>query len=173
METSISSQFLTSSAVHLKENLGRIKKTTALIDEEQFWNKSNEQTNSIGNLLLHLNGNITQYILSAIGGKKDTRIREKEFDIESRTDMKKLISRHERVVNEAISIMLIAHKKDLRRKYLVQGFEKTGLEIILHVVEHYSYHTGQVAQAVKLMKNVDLGFYKGKNLNVLNAKIQK
>jgi uncharacterized damage-inducible protein DinB len=47
----------------------------------------------------------------------------------------------------------------------VQGFVESGLSILVHVVEHFSYHTGQLAYIVKSRKNVDLGFYRGKNLN--------
>jgi hypothetical protein len=45
----------------------------------------------------------------------------------------------------------------------VQGYDKSILEAIYHVVEHFSLHTGQIIYATKLLRKEDLGFYKHLN----------
>ena len=152
----------------LEENLRRIEHCLDLIDEDSMWIKANDESNSIGNLILHLNGNIGQYILSCLGGKEDMRNRINEFNIESRIPKDKLLDMHAHIISSAIGVVKKLDNKKIKGHYKVQGFDMNGVEILVHVVEHSSYHTGQIAQAVKLITNRDLGFYKGVNLDKLN-----
>jgi uncharacterized damage-inducible protein DinB len=71
-------------------------------------------------------------------------------------------------VHSVIEEIQIHDEDSLLKTRTVQGFEKNGIAIILHITEHYSYHTGQIALLTKLMTNEDLGFYKGLDLNIKN-----
>ena len=57
---------------------------------------------------------------------------------------------------------------EMMRVRNVQGFTYTGMANIIHTIEHYSYHTGQIAFLTKLLKNKDLGFYGNMDLNIKN-----
>ena len=112
---------------------------------------------------------MTQYVLSSLGGEPDNRERGKEFSAEGGYTKEQLLSRLSTVVTKVIAVVEQQEEASLLKTRSVQGFTKTGLSIILHITEHYSYHTGQIALLTKLMTNQDLGFYKGLDLNKKNV----
>lgn len=164
----ISKEFLHQANYYIGLNLPRIVKCVGMLSEEDIWRKPNPNSNSIGNLLLHLCGNMTQYILSGLGGKPDERQREAEFSASGGLNKEELLARITEVVTQVQQVISQIDETDLLKKRIIQGFEMTGVGIIVHVVEHFSYHTGQIAFWTKLLTNEDLGFYKGVNLNAKN-----
>ncbi len=137
--------------------------------EEEVWKRLTETSNSIGNLILHLCGNITQYAIASLGNQKDMRQRDLEFETKDGLSKAELLSKLNKAVNEAKETILNASSEELMRKREVQGFHFTGIGILIHVTEHYSYHTGQIAFWVKQLKNKkDLGFYEGIDLTITN-----
>lgn len=161
--------FINDCIQHLNEYTQRIETCLQLLTEEQVWQKPNESSNSIANLILHLCGNMTQYVLSSLGGEPDNRERDKEFSANGGYTKEQLLSRLSTVVTKVIAVVEQQDEASLLKARSVQGFRKTGLAIILHITEHYSYHTGQIALLTKLMTNQDLGFYKGLDLNKKNV----
>lgn len=155
-------------ALHMEKNTPRIEKCLAELTEEEIWRRPNPQSNSVGNLLLHLCGNITQYVLSSMGGLPDARVRDAEFAAEGGYTKAELLDKLQRTVQEAVRIIRACDKEEMLRERTVQGFQMNGAGIAVHVCEHYSYHTGQIAFWVKLLKAKDLGFYAGINLNAKN-----
>jgi len=147
------------------ESLPRIRKCLAQMSVEEIWARPNEQTVSAGNLVLHLAGNVRQYLIATLGGVPDLRERQAEFDATGPMPTAELLERLERTMTEAAGVLDRIDGERLLDTHRVQGFVETGLSILVHVVEHFSYHTGQIAYIVKSRKNVDLGFYRGKNLN--------
>jgi len=150
------------------ESLSRIEKCISHLTSEEIWRKNNENTNSIGNLILHLQGNVEQYISSGIGGEKDVRQRNKEFDSIEKIDKETLVKRLRQTVELADEIVSKLQFDDLAEKKQVQGFEESVLSIIIHVIEHFSYHTGQITYYTKYIKNIDTGYYAGLDLDVIN-----
>ena len=139
------------------------------IEEEQIWTRPNNSSNSIGNLMLHLCGNITQYAIASLGNQEDNRQRDEEFAALSGLSKMELIDRLNKVVDEAKKVIEACDEHELMRKRQVQGFEFTGMGNVIHVTEHYSYHTGQIAFWVKqLVDKQSLGFYDNVNLNIKN-----
>lgn len=159
--------FKKESVEYLHQSEIKIVKALKLINEEQLWYKPNENTNSIGNLLVHLEGNIRQYIISALGETKDKRIRDREFTV-NHLPKEKVLNKFSNTLDEAIKIIVNIQTNKLGNTYSVQGFELTGINIIVHVTEHLSYHTGQIALLTKLLKNTQLGYYEGRDLNKTN-----
>lgn len=152
----------------MDENTERIRKCLEELSEEELWKRPNAASNSVGNLLLHLSGNITQYIISSLGKIADKRTRDAEFDTTSGYDKAALWNLLETTVNQAQAVIKALQAAEILNKRSVQGFEFSAIGIILHVVEHYSYHTGQIAFWVKLLKDKDLKFYGDMDLNVKN-----
>jgi uncharacterized damage-inducible protein DinB len=149
----------------LEESLPRILRCLAELTDEEIWWRPNEETNSVGNLVLHLLGNVGQYILSGLGGAADRRERSKEFSERGPIPRADLVGRLERTMAEAGRVIDGIDVAALLEPRVVQGFDYDGLGILIHVVEHFSYHTGQIAYAVKARKGIDLGFYRGVNLD--------
>ncbi len=163
-------EFIDQSILRLNENVQGIEKCLDQLSEDEIWMKANNNSNSIGNLILHLCGNITQYIISAIGEKEDQRDRDEEFNTEGGFTGTELIQQLQTVVLEAITIIIQTNKDTLLKVHAVQGFKLSGIGIIMHVVEHLSYHTGQIAFFTKLLKDRDLGFYASIDLNIKNER---
>ncbi len=163
-----SKEFIEQSIFRMEENNTRIEKCLAMLSEEEVWKKPNPSSNSVGNLILHLCGNIRQYIISSLGKKEDTRNRDLEFSAAGGITKGELLQKLLSTVTEAVTTLKKLDKKDLLAVKSVQGFDLSGVGIIIHVVEHYSYHTAQIAFWTKLLKDNDLGFYAGQDLDIKN-----
>ena len=162
------SAFKNNAVYYLQESLRMIEKSWAEMTDDEIWEKPNRELNSMANLLLHLTGNIRQYVISSLGQQPDTRERDLEFAAKGGVSKAELLSDFRTTVNQAISVIRETPDKELLRKRKVQGIDHDGLGIVIHVVEHLSYHTGQIAFWVKYRKGIDLGFYEGRDLNALN-----
>ena len=149
----------------LEESLPRVRRCLAELSDDEIWFRPNEESNSVGNLVLHLCGNVGQYILSGLGGAPDHRERPREFSERGPLPRAELLARLEGTMAEAAAVIDRLDEANLLKKRVVQGFDYDGVGILVHVVEHFSYHTGQIAYFVKARKGIDLGFYRGVNLN--------
>ena len=154
----------------MAESMRMIRKSLDQLSEEEIWKKPNSSSNSVGNLILHLCGNISQYIISSLGGSPDVRERDMEFSTKGNMKKSELINSLEEVIVQSAGIIASADEEEYLRVREVQGFSLSGLGVVLHVVEHLSYHTGQIAYWTKLLKDRDLGFYDGFDLNIKNSK---
>ena len=166
--TNQANEIIAQAIFRLEENTPRVEKCLNELSEKEVWLKPNNSTNSVGNLILHLCGNITQYIISSLGNKDDTRIRDLEFTTSGGYNKSELFDTLSSTVTQAVDIIKTLSEDELLRVRSVQGYELSGIGILIHVVEHYSYHTGQIAFWTKLLKDKDLGFYAEIDLNAKN-----
>ncbi len=138
------------------------------LELEDIWHKPNEASNSMGNIILHLCGNIRQYVISSMGGKKDIRERDLEFTEKPLFSADILLEKLQSTIAEAKAVFSGCSAEELMRIRKVQGFTLSGIGVLLHVVEHLSYHTGQIAYWTKVIQGADLKFYKGVDLDIKN-----
>ena len=162
------SEFLENSVYRLDESTRMNKISLESIEESNIWQKPNDSSNSFGNQIIHICGNMTQYIIASLGGQGDLRNRDAEFSITDGFTGSELIQKLEDTVDQAKYVLNNCSKSQLLKRYMVQGFDLSGIGIVIHAVEHYSYHTGQIAFWTKLLVNKDLGFYDGRDLNIKN-----
>ncbi|MEM7352227.1 MAG: DinB family protein [Acidobacteriota bacterium] len=137
------------SARYLEEYLEKIRHVTALLDEDQIWWRPVPDTNSIGNLLLHLAGNLTMWIAKGVGGDAFERHRSAEFAADRSHTRDEMIERLAAVVDRCRQVLDSLEGEPLDRVVEVQGYRLDVLGIILHAVEHMSYHTGQILSLAK------------------------
>lgn len=168
MKSEIINEFKENAIFRMNESSRMIHLALQKVTEEQIWRRPNASSNSIGNLILHLCGNIRQYAISSLGWKPDIRDRDAEFETPEGKTKTELLDLLDETVKEAIQTIENAGEEELIRKRQVQGFNLSGIGIVMHVVEHYSYHTGQIAFWVKQLQQSPLGFYDGTNLNIKN-----
>ncbi|GGG44681.1 hypothetical protein GCM10011414_12820 [Croceivirga lutea] len=161
-------EFISNANYRLDESLRMIEISLAKITEEQLWQKPNTNTNSIANLILHLCGNLRQYGISSLKEIEDIRNRDLEFSMEKGFTKKDIFSKLTSTVLEVKNVLKSISDERLVTVKPVQGFEFSGIGNIIHLVEHFSYHTGQIAFWVKFLKDEQLGFYDGQDLNILN-----
>ena len=151
-----------------EESIPRINKVLDILTEDQLWYTPNKHVNSIGNLILHLCGNVTQWIGSGLGGLPDNRERSLEFSRSGHQTKKELSESLDQLIKLTRPIIQELSMDQLEEAKNVQGFDETGISILIHVIEHFSYHTGQIAQMAKIIKEKDLGFYEGMDLEIKN-----
>jgi uncharacterized damage-inducible protein DinB len=156
---SIESEFVRVATADLEQCCGRIEVCVGKLTPEQVWGRGAENQNAVGNLLLHLSGNVRQWILAGIGGEKNIRIRSQEFSERRRIDPAELVARLKATVEEAEEVMRRLSADQLMERITVQGYDVTKMEAIFHVVEHFAGHTFQIIFATKLLTGEDLGFY--------------
>lgn len=150
----------------LREGQERIHTCVQRLDDEQLWHRPNAHVVSVGNLVLHLCGNVGQWINSTLGNRPDHRRRDDEFNQTGPMDKRELRERLDATLAYAYDVINGLGTADLERTWNVQGFAETGLAIVLHVVEHFSYHTGQITLHTKLLLDIDTGYYSGQDLGV-------
>jgi uncharacterized damage-inducible protein DinB len=168
MKEELLPEFINAATTYIDENTARLKTCLSELDEADIWIRPNKNSNSVGNLILHLSGNIRQWIISSLGYAEDTRQRDSEFAATDGYTKSELAEKLFSIVEEAKKIINKMTPEELLTKRKVQGYLYSGIAIILHVTEHYSYHTGQVIFWTKLLKDKDLGFYTDSNLNDRN-----
>lgn len=142
-----------------EESYSRIFKCLDLLSEEEVWFRPNSNCNSIGNLILHLHGNMRQWICTSFAKKKDVRKRSEEFIASNQIPKRELKKMLLDLKNEILSFIDDLSSEDILSEYKVQVFKENGVSILVHVIEHFSYHTGQIALLTKLMSDKDLEFY--------------
>jgi uncharacterized damage-inducible protein DinB len=152
--------FIRFSAEKLTELSGRIDECLSKLSYDQVWWRGAESQNAVGNLVLHLCGNLGQWIVSAVGGAPDTRRRDAEFDAKDGANVEELRQKLKHRVDEAAAVIRPLTAERLQERITVQKHDITVLEAVYHVVEHFSQHAGQIMYATKLLTGGDLGFYR-------------
>ena len=161
-------EFINQCILRMEENTPKIFVCLEELNEKEIWKRPNNASNSIGNIILHLCGNIRQYAISSLGNLPDARERDKEFSAHGGVTKNELKEKFESTLKQAIEVFKNISEEELLKIRLVQGFSLSGIGIIIHVVEHYSYHTGQVVFWTKLLKNHGFDFYSNHDLNLKN-----
>ena len=141
------------------EYLPKIERSVEKLSDEQVWWRPNPESNSIGNLLLHLAGNARQWIVCGLGGAADERQRQTEFDAREGIPRDELLQKLRTTVAEVSEVLVQFDPARLLDEYRIQGTKTTALAAIFHVTEHFSMHTGQIILVTKMLANVDLVFY--------------
>jgi len=136
----------------------RIARCLKLLSEDEIWWRPNRASNSAGNMVLHLQGNVRQWIIAGLGRQQDTRDRNREFAETGPVPRRKLLAGLRKAVAEADEVLTAIRQPDLLRTFSIQGFEVTGLLAICHVAEHFAFHAGQIIYVTKLKCGKDLKF---------------
>ena len=139
-----------------------------MIEERDLWRSPVSTIPPIGNLILHLCGNARQWILSGLGDKLDNRDRDQEFVIQSNIKKTELIFLLQNLRVNLRQTILDIDPKVIDKNHSIQGFEVTGFSMLIHVIEHFSYHTGQITTLTKWLTNKETDFYGDIDLNQLN-----
>jgi uncharacterized damage-inducible protein DinB len=159
-EMTLDRLFLDCSIANLRKYTERITVCTGKLAAAQIWTRGGEQGNAIGNLVLHLCGNVRQWIVAGVGRQPDIRERDAEFDARGGVAQAELIARLRETVEQAVAVIERVTPERLGERLVVQGYDVSVLEAIYHVVEHFSHHTGQILFATKAFTGEDLGFYR-------------
>ncbi|MBX2991019.1 MAG: DUF1572 family protein [Bacteroidetes bacterium] len=152
--------FITHSTQLLERDfLPRIRAVVEMLTDEQVWWRPNEASNSIGNLILHLSGNVNQWIVGGVGKQPVIRERDREFNERSPIPRAELLAKLEGTVSQGCRVLALLNPSTLAEVREIQGNSVTVLEAMYHVVEHFSMHTGQILMLAKMITASDLKLY--------------
>jgi len=143
----------------LGDYLPKIERCLDELNDEQIWWRANEESNSIGNLILHLCGNVRQWIVCGLGSAPDNRNRDSEFEQRDVIAREELVSLLRSTLSDAQTTLQSLDPSTLLESRKIQGNDIDILEAIFHVTEHFSMHAGQIFLLTKLLTATDLRFY--------------
>jgi hypothetical protein len=141
----------------------RLRSCVESVTDEQIWWRPNPSCNSIGNLILHLNGNVRQWLVDSFSKGEDKRDRPAEFSAQGSMTGKELLGKLHWTIHEGVQVINRLSEADLIARYEIQGYHVYGLEAVYQVIEHFGLHYGQIAYITKMLRDQDLGFYKELN----------
>ncbi|TMQ65420.1 MAG: DUF664 domain-containing protein [Candidatus Eisenbacteria bacterium] len=146
----LSRQFISDSRAFLTEDyMPKIERCLAQLTPEQVWSRSNDPSNSIGNLLLHLTGSSRYWAVEVIGGEPIGRVRQAEFDRRGPVSPEKLMSDLRAAMSEVDRHLAGLSGEALLELRATRDEKLTVLWCVYHLVEHFSMHTGQILSMTK------------------------
>ncbi|MEM7305165.1 MAG: DinB family protein [Planctomycetota bacterium] len=147
--------------------LPRMRRALDALPEGDLWWRPHDEVLSFGVMLLHLEGNVRQWILSGVAAAPDHRDRAGEFAATDGPSGEELFARLTATVEAAASVIEGLDEAALLRSYSIQGFDVTGVYAVSHVVEHFSWHTGQAVWLAKARAGAGHGvaFYDDSRVN--------
>ncbi len=151
-----------------EESYPRIYKCLSMLDDKEIWESPNGNIPSVGCLILHLCGNARQWILSGLGGEEDNRNRDDEFIIHTNIRKSDFIFLLENLKVKLQNCLQELPDDVFEQQFVIQDFKVSGFSVMVHVLEHFSYHTGQITTLTKLYSDKSTGYYSGLNLNAKN-----
>jgi hypothetical protein len=138
----------------------RLKECVAPLTTEQVWWRPNEASNSIGNLILHLNGNVGQWLVASFNKDEDKRDRPAEFAAKEGATAAELLTRLGATLDAVAAVLERLTVEELLAPYEIQGYHVHGLDAVYQAVEHFGLHYGQIVYITKCLTGKDLGFYR-------------
>jgi uncharacterized damage-inducible protein DinB len=168
-ESTLAAEFLEVARKEIRQRAARIESCLEKLDGEQVWGRAHETENSIGNLILHLCGNVRQWIVSGVGGAPDNRARDAEFAQREAIPKDALIKRLRDTTDEADRILAGLTAGALLEKHHIQVYDVSVIQAVTHVAVHFAEHTGQIIWATKRITGEDLGFYSYLNKDAAKA----
>ena len=142
-----------------KEYPAKLRITVNALPPDKLWWRPNQDSNSVGNLLLHLNGNLRQWIVAGVGGEAYTRQRAEEFAAHEGRPASELLADLGRTLADIDRILSGLSAERLAERRAIQGRELTVLDAIFHVTEHFAYHLGQIILIAKMFAPGGIHFY--------------
>ena len=143
----------------VREYPTKIQRCLDVLPGEALWRRDDASENSVGNLLLHLAGNVRQWIVSGVGGATDARRRGDEFAARAGDDARVLMERLRDTLAEADTVLASIDAERLQEHRRIQGRDVKVLDAVYHVVEHFSMHTGQIILLTKRFAPGRVQFY--------------
>jgi hypothetical protein len=143
----------------LEEFWPRLRRSVESLSDDQIWWRPNDASNSIGNLVLHLNGNVQQWLVASFERAEDARDRPAEFAERRVLPTAVLLDTLGATLARAAGVLSRLTEEDLRTEFHIQGYTVSGLHAVYQAVEHFGIHYGQILYIAKLLRGQDLGFY--------------
>jgi Protein of unknown function (DUF1572)/Clp amino terminal domain, pathogenicity island component len=156
IEQQLTADFLEYSCNKLDMMVKDLRACVGRLTDAQIWERHGAHENAVGNLVLHLCGNMRQWVMHGIGGVKDVRVRDAEFSADGGLAGPALIELFESTVAEARGVIASLPAERLVERITPQTHEVSVLGAIYQVVGHVQQHVGQIILLTKQMTRQDL-----------------
>jgi hypothetical protein len=144
----LSETFIAAASEMLRKGMHKIEHCVAQLNDEQLWWRPRPevipQMNSIANLLLHLAGNMRQWIIAGVGGAKDTRNRPLEFSDRSNRPKAEILGQLEATVDEATAVIGRLADSDLTASRRIQSYDVNVVSALWQTVSHFHGHVQEI-----------------------------
>lgn len=142
----------------------RIEQCLGMLSEEQIWLQPNKNSNSVATIIIHICGNVRQYIMHGVAQLEDTRTRDAEFKVLGHMEGVALTQMINKLKAEVQPVIQNISESEILQIRRVQCFDLSVMSILIHVTEHMSYHVGQITYITKMLLDTQTGYYDGKKL---------
>ena len=142
----------------LNESLKKIRNCVEQLSDDQLWLRPAPSMNSVGNLILHISGNLGQWAICGVSRTPDERDRDSEFSASGGMTGDELLSLVSDTVRETADSLEQLTASFLAEPRSIQGFDVTVLGALCHTVTHFVGHTHQIIQLTRLMLGDDYAF---------------
>jgi hypothetical protein len=149
-DTNVSQEYLDEAREQLRKATGIVRHCLSQLTDEQISWRPHETMNSVGNLVIHLCGNVRQWIISGVGGEPDVRDRPTEFSERGPFHRNDLLDRLGEVVQQADAVLSAIAVSQLLEHRRIQGFDATGLSAIFDSVAHFKGHTQEIVHLTRM-----------------------
>ncbi|QDU08649.1 DUF1572 family protein [Gimesia aquarii] len=154
----IAREFFQESIHLLQQSLHKIHHCLDQLNFDQLWWRPEPELNSIGNLMLHLCGNLNQWAVCGTTNSKDERQREQEFSADTKISLEEIRAKLDQTVAQACEAMQSLSATALLERRTIQGFSVTVIGAISHTVPHFVGHTHQIIFLTRLQKGTEYQF---------------
>ncbi len=148
----IDEAFIDQARKTLAGSLERIENCIDQLDETDIWWRPATGLNAIGNLILHLCGNVGQWMIAGVGGEAYARNRALEFACRDHIPVSQLMKRLRGIIRAADQILSTLDEHDLLEARHIQGYDTSVLAAILHVMTHFEGHAQEIVMITRLRK---------------------
>ena len=128
----------------LQYGCAKIEHCLNQIVDPQVWWRPTPDMNAIGNLMLHLSGNVGQWIVAGVGNGKDIRQRQAEFDERVMISKDELFQQLKTVVEQATTVLNAVSATELLSTKRIQGHDVTKIHAIVQSVAHFQGHVQEI-----------------------------
>ncbi|HMB95932.1 MAG TPA: DUF1572 family protein [Tepidisphaeraceae bacterium] len=154
----VSDAFLHAARGELSKSLHKITHCLNQLNDEQIWHRPAAEMNSIANILIHLCGNLRQWIICGVGGANDVRNRQAEFDDRSMRSKKDLLAEFSDVIRQCDAVLAKVDRKNLLEMRRIQGFDVQLLGAIFSTCGHLQGHVQEIIHITRMQKGTDYQF---------------
>ncbi len=130
----------------------QIRKCLDTLTDEEIWSRPNEQSNSVGNLVLHLTGSLNHYLNRNLGGLDFRRNRDAEFAERTQIPRAELKKRFEEMVRRAAQTLASMTTARLAEPSPEPKMNRLVIEDLINIAIHLSAHTGQIVWITKMIR---------------------
>jgi len=156
----VADNFLAYASTRLHQSQKTITACLDKLTDDQQHHRNGDHENSILNLLLHLEGNMRQWILHGIANQPDIRQRDEEFTLTPSITPTAARASFNRTLDESAAVIAALSPDRLLEVIDPQPTSVwrnlTILESIFKVIGHVEMHTGQIILLTKQLAATDL-----------------